>query len=294
MEVAGAARIHRIKRMALTSAICVVIFIAVVALSARLMENSLIYFPSRHPAGRWNPEDTGLRVEDVWLATEDGVRIHGWYAKAQEAESKADATAPGILFFHGNGGNLTDRIEKLRLLTGLSADVFILDYRGYGKSEGRPDEAGIYRDGEAAYDHLTDERSVVPERIILYGESLGGAVACELASRHAVGGVILESTFTRASDLARKVLPLLPPQLYLKTRFDNLRKIARITAPVLILHGAQDTTVPPEHSQRLYAAANEPKKLVLIPGAGHNDICVLAEEEYTKAIARFLAECAKR
>ncbi len=281
----------------LTTLICLALFAAVLAVSVRLMENSLIYFPSKHPAGRWNAQGYGLAAEDVWLATSDGVRIHGWYVTASVAPGGAgglaagDSGVPVILFFHGNGGNLTDRIEKLQLLTSLSADVFIIDYRGYGRSEGKPNEPGIYMDGDAAYKHLTAGRGVAAERVIVFGESLGGAVACEIAARYPTGGVILESTFTSASEMARKVLPLLSPRLYLKTRFDNLGKISRITTPVLLIHGTQDTTVPPEHSQRLYDAASEPKALALIPGAGHNDVFVVGGGEYAGAILRFLASC---
>lgn len=284
-------------RMLVTVAICLVVFIAVFVMTLRLMENSFIYFPSRDTNSIWDAASHGLTIEDVWLIAEDGVRIHGWYVKAQ-APQAGDAKAAGsgeenpvILLFHGNGGNITDRTEKLALLASQGADVFIIDYRGYGKSGGHPSEAGIYTDGAAAYQHLTSVRGVEPRRIILFGESLGGAVACEVAGSHKVGGIILESSFTSAIDVARKVFPLLPPQIFLKSRFDNLGKIAHITAPVLILHGTQDTTIPPAHARRLYAAANGPKTLTLIPGAGHNDVFLVGGKEYTGAISRFLAEC---
>ncbi len=269
--------------MLTTVAICLIVFVVVVAVSVRLMENSLIYFPSKYPTGRWDAGFYGLHVEDVYLSTGDGVRIHGWFVPMEGATHT-------ILLFHGNGGNLTDRLEKLALLRSLGANVFIIDYRGYGRSEGRPHEAGLYADADAAYAWLRDEKGVAPESIVVLGESLGGAVAVDLASRERVGGAILESTFTSAKDMARKALPFIPPVLYLKSRLDSLGKIASVDAPLLIIHGTRDTTVPLEHAHRLYEKAAQPKALVEMPGAGHNDIFVVAEELYRSSLKDFLSQ----
>jgi len=273
--------------MLTTLAICLIIFVVLVTVSVRLMENSFIYFPSKYPTGRWDAGFYGLHVEDVYLSTSDGVRIHGWFVPTKGATHT-------VLLFHGNGGNLTDRIEKLALLRSLKLNVFAIDYRGYGRSEGRPGEAGLYADADVAYDYLRRELGIEPESIVLYGESLGGAVAVDLASREPVGAVILESTFTTAKDMARKALPFLPPELFLRSKLDSAGKIAVIDAPLLIIHGARDTTVPIEHARRLYETAVQPKALVEIPGAAHNDMLFVAQKLCMRSLKEFLEQLATR
>ncbi len=262
--------------------VIVLVTLVVLILLVRLFEGSFIYFPTKYPTGRWDASFYGLDVQDVYLSTRDGVRIHGWFIPAEDATHT-------VILFHGNGGNLTDRIEKLALLHSLNVSVLAIDYRGYGRSEGRPAEAGLYTDADAAYDYLCREQDLEPGSIVLYGESLGGAVAVDLASRKPVGAVILESTFTSAKDMARRSMPFLPPELYLRTKLDSVGKIADIGAPLLLMHGMRDSTVPPQHAQRLYNAANEPKTLVLISRAQHNDVFTVGGEEYVNAVRRFIA-----
>jgi fermentation-respiration switch protein FrsA (DUF1100 family) len=192
--------------------------------------------------------------------------------------------------FHGNAGNLTDRIERLTFLHSLNVSVLAIDYRGYGRSEGRPGESGLYADADAAYDYLCHELGVEPESIVLYGVSLGGAVAVDLASRKPVGGVVLESSFTSAKDMARKALPFLPPGLYLRSKLDSLGKIEEINAPLLVMHGTRDSTVPIEHARRLYEKASQPKTLVEIPRAAHNDMFVVAQELCARSLKEFLGQ----
>jgi len=281
-------KIQSAKQMVISVLVWLLVFYVVIIVGARLLENSFIYYPTKYPTGEWAPERLGLEVEDVFLTTEDGVKIHGWYAPAKLERSQPKANIV-ILLFHGNGGNLTDRIEKIQLLTKVGADVFAIDYRGYGRSEGRPNEAGIYEDGHTAYRYLTETRGIPSSRVVVLGESLGGAVATEIAVKHPVGGVILESTMTRARDLAIRTMPIVPPSLYLRTKFDNLQKISQIKAPVLIIYGTKDTTIPPSHSRRLYEAAREPKRILAIEGAGHNDLFILGHREYEQAVKDFLA-----
>ena len=273
--------VAKLKRMLTHFLVVVLLTLIVLVLIVRFFEGSFIYFPTKYPTGRWDTSLYGLDAEDVYLTTGDNVRIHGWYISTEGAQHT-------VLLFHGNGGNLTDRIEKFALLRSLTLNVFAIDYRGYGRSEGRPGETGLYADANAAYDYLRNERKLEPGSIVLYGESLGGAVAVDLASRKTAGAVILESTFTSARDMALRSLPFLPPALYLRSRLDSLGKIADIDAPLLIMHGTRDTTVPLEHARRLHKAAAKPKTLEEIPGAGHNDIFVVGKDEYIRAIAQFL------
>lgn len=273
----------KLAKMLVHLTVIILVTLAVLILLVRLFEGNFIYFPTKYPTGRWDAGSCGLEAEDVYLSTGDGVRIHGWFVPAEGA-------AHTVLLFHGNGGNLTDRIEKLALLHSLNVSVLAIDYRGYGRSEGRPGERGLYADADAAYGYLCREQGVEPESIVLYGESLGGAVAVDLASRKPVGAVILESTFTSAKDMARKAMPFLPPELYLRSKLDSAGKIAGIGAPLLIMHGARDTTVPIEHARRLFEKASQPKTLVEIPGVGHNDMFVVAEERYIRSLSEFLGK----
>ena len=246
-------------------------------------EDRLIYFPTRHPAGDWHaPEREGRVVEDVWLQAADGVRIHGWYLPTPGAPVT-------LLFFHGNAGNLSDRYGWANDLSQLPAHVLLVDYRGYGRSEGRPDEHGIYQDAEAAYRWLLDEKGTPAERIVVYGKSLGGAPACEIASRLPVGGLILQSTFTSAADMASVMFPLFPVGFLVKTRFDNETKIRTIAAPKLLIHSRDDEMLPYPMAERLHEVAPEPKRFLSYDGAGHNDLISRRGTELRDGIRAWLA-----
>jgi fermentation-respiration switch protein FrsA (DUF1100 family) len=232
-------------------------------------EKSFIYYPERELAG------APPRAEDVWLTTADGVRIHGWFVPAETN------TALTVLFCHGNAGNISHRFEKLDILRELGANVLIFDYRGYGRSEGSPDEQGTYRDAQAAYDSLAGKT------VVVYGESLGAAVAVDLAAKNRVAGVVIEEAFTSAADVGRKMFPYLPVGLILRNRYDSLSKIGRINAPLLIFHSRDDEFFSMRHAERLLDAAREPKRLVELRG-GHNDAFIVSGEIYRAALAEFL------
>lgn len=237
-----------------------------------LFENSLIFFPSKDGVGR-SPG------EDVFLTTSDGVKIHAWYVSHPSASIT-------LLWFHGNAGNLEDRREWLAGLRDLPANVLTIDYRGYGKSEGKPDELGVYRDAQAAYDWLVKRGK--PEKLVIMGESLGGAVACDLASKVKCGGLIVQSSFTNAADMTPLVMPHFPARWFLRTKFDNLGKVARISVPKLILHASDDEVIPFAMGQKLCAAAAPPKECTWFQTGGHNGIYMLAGKEYYQRLAKFL------
>jgi fermentation-respiration switch protein FrsA (DUF1100 family) len=247
-----------------------------------IFERKLIYFPTReHDA---EPRELCLAAEEVRLVTEDGVGIHGWFLPVPRSRLT-------VLVSHGNGGNISHRLTRAALLQStLDADVLLYDYRGYGQSNGAPDEDGTYRDGRAAYRYLVETKRVRPERLVLFGESLGSAVALELALSERCGAVILESPFTSVRDMARVALPWLPVWPFVRTRYDNLAKVGRLHAPLLVLHGDRDTVVPFEQGQRLFAAAPEPKRFFRITGADHNDTYTTGGEPYRRALAGFIAE----
>jgi hypothetical protein len=244
-------------------------------------EDSLIYFPSR--ALDLTPAELGLPFEEAWLTAEDGVRIHGWFLPARGSRFT-------VLFAHGNAGNISHRLDRARLmLSRLGADVLLFDYRGYGRSEGRPGEQGTYRDARAAHEYLVGRRGIRPERLVLFGESLGSAVVLDLALSRPCRGLVLESPFTSVPDMARKVLPILPLGRLLTTKYDNRAKAALLEVPLLVLHGDRDGLVPFAHGRRVFEAAPEPKRFFQIPGADHNDTYVTGGEAYWRAVAEFLA-----
>lgn len=255
--------------------------VILLALGIRIFENKFIYFPSVYPAGFWVPQKAGVPAEDCWFAAEDGVQLHGWYV----AKDTARAT---LLWCHGNAGNLSDRLDNLARLRQLPLNIFIFDYRGYGRSQGTPDEAGIYRDARAAYDYLVTRKHVQPERLIIFGRSLGGAVAVDLATQRACAGLILESTFTSAKDMAKRMFGFLPVYLLTKTRFDSIRKIRNVTVPKLFIHGTADQTVPHSLGVRLYEAAPGPKGFYEIPGADHNDTYLTGGKAYFQKLSAFI------
>jgi len=197
-----------------------VLFIAGFFGSVRLLEDRLVFFPFKYPRGYWQPASFGLNAEDCFFAASDAVQLHGWWV-----------TTPGaritLLWCHGNAGNISDRLDNLASLTKLPVNIFIFDYRGFGRSDGSPTEHGVYLDAEAAYDFLVREKNIAPGEMVLFGRSLGGAVAVELATRRPCQKLILESTFTSARDMAKQMFGLLPVSWATSYRLDSDRKTSR-------------------------------------------------------------------
>ena len=231
-----------------------------------------------------HPDDLGIDASEVWLDTEDGVKIHGFFLPGAAPRDRA------LLFLHGNAGNASHRLPNAAELARLGPDVLLLDYRGYGRSEGRPSEAGVYADARAGLAHLVQERGVPTERVVLFGRSLGGAVSIDLAQERQLAGVIVESTFTSLADMGRSVFGALGAAV--AKGFDSRAKIARVRAPLLFFHGDRDQIVPFELGRRLFDAAPDPKQFEVIQGAGHNDTVMVGGRPYFGRIARFLAEVA--
>ena len=225
-------------------------------------EQSLIFFPTRYPDGAWHPSD--LMFEDAEFRAADGTRLHGWFVPCDNGRAV-------ILFSHGNGGNLSHRADILRELHRLRASVMIYDYRGYGRSEGSPDEPGVLADARAARAWLAKRAGIGDREIVQMGESLGGGVAVDLAAADGARGLVLISTFTSLPDVAAIHYPWLPARLLMRTRLDSLAKIANYHGPLLQIHGDADSIVPYTLGRRLFDATNEPKHFVTIRGADHND-----------------------
>ena len=243
------------------------------------LERLFVYYPYRQLEG--DPGALGLRYQDVVLVTEDGVKLHGWFVPCEGARNT-------LLMFHGNGGNISHRLSFIRMLHQLGLHIFIIDYRGYGKSEGRPFEKGLYRDAQAAFDWWATERRPNGEKLILLGESLGGAVAVHLAARVPAAGLILQSAFNSARDMAKTMFPiglLLP---LARVQFDSEKEIAAVTCPKLFIHGDRDDIVPFRLGMALYDAAPPPKSLYTVHGAGHNDLLLVAGPEYGRQVEFFL------
>jgi len=244
-------------------------------------EDSLLFFPAKYPTGDWQP--AGLSFEDAWFNAADGTRLHGWYVPAGNPRAF-------VLFAHGNAGHLADRAYTARMLAqDMGVSVLMFDYRGYGRSEGNPNEAGVLSDARAARAWLA-ERAKIPERdIVLMGESIGGAVMVDLAVDGA-RGLILENTFTSVPDVAAFHYPWLPVRMLIQSQFNSAEKIQRYHGPLLQCHGDFDDIVPLEFGERLFHAANEPKQFVLVHGGHHNDD---RRTEWRRAIEQFFSNLPK-
>ena len=245
-------------------------------LAIRFVAGRIVYQPIRYPDGWWDRQ-TDLGARDVWLRASDGVQLHAWWL---EAPGSRVAT----LYLHGNGGNLTYRPGHLRVMLAAGTSVLIVDYRGYGRSSGRPTERGLYRDADAAYDYLIGQ-GYRPGQIVLHGESLGSAVAVDLAARRPCAGVILECPFLSIAYMAGRVVPRLGP-LFVHG-FDTRRKIAQVHAPVLIIHGDDDRRVPYTAGRELFEAAHEPKSFWVVEGARHLTIVEVGGARYRARLQSF-------
>ncbi len=232
----------------------------------RQLEHALTHHPILYDgSARWTVPSNG---EDVWIKVTADQRIHGWFLKT--ATQPAEGT---VLYCHGNGGNLTHVGWIGERLTRSGFDVLLIDYRGYGRSDGSPtDEWALDADGEAAYNYLLHERGAKPEKLALYGLSLGTTVAIDVASRKPCGALVVESGLSSASEMGEYSLPMLPRWLHrlAKNRFESARKIAAVRCPVLVAHGTNDATIPVAQGRKLFAAAPEPKQLLLIESGDHN------------------------
>ena len=265
----------RLLRGCLLALICYLVVLGVMM----FLEESLIFFPARYPEGDWQPE--GLHFEDAWFRAADGTRLHGWYVPHEDPRAV-------VLFCHGNAGNLSHRAETLQVLRhDAGVSVLIFDYRGYGRSEGKPNEAGVLADARAARQWLARRAAVDPSEIVLMGRSLGGAVAVDLAAADGARALVVESGFTSIPDVAAYHYPWLPVRLVMRTRLDAVGKIAAYHGPLLQSHGDADTIVPYELGRRLFEAAGEPKKFITFPDLDHNDPQPL---EYYEVLREFLDE----
>ena len=287
-------------RFAVTAGSTVLVGLALAFLLTRLLENSVIFFPARYPVGVWEPQRLGVAAEDVYFETADGLRLHGWWfeargaiADAADAEGPIDG-APVLLWSHGNAGNLTGRARHAQVLADEGVSVFVFDYRGYGRSEGSPNEPGIYEDAEAAYRYLSQERGIEPGRIVLLGRSLGSAPAALLATKVPHAGTVLISPLPSSKRMARRMFFGLPIDLFTSTRFPVATWAAERRMPLLVIHGDRDNVIPVEFGREVYDAAAEPKELLLLPGAGHNDILDVGGQRYVDALVGFARVCVAR
>ncbi len=241
-------------------------------------EKGIVFFPDPHLVG--TPADLGVTYEDIFFEAADGVRLHGWWVPK--------TNAPVFLWFHGNAGNISHRLENIKLLHELvGVQVFIFDYREYGRSEGHISREGTYKDAAAAYRYVAETRAVPAPDIVLFGRSLGTALATDLAIQKPCRSLILESAFTNSSEMAKMLAPFLFDWRP-KVPYKNLGKIDKVRVPVLIIHGSDDEIIPVEMGRRLFAAANSPKDLYIISGAHHNDTYIVGGRAYFERLKGFI------
>ncbi len=243
----------------------------------RFVESRSVFYPSR--LLETTPESLGMKFEDVFFKTSDKLTLNGWLVKSNEK-------APTVLYLHGNAGNISYRVKKIALFQELGLNVFIIDYRGYGNSEGVPTEEGIYLDALSAYDYLMARTDIDKNKIIVYGASLGGAFAVDLATKRNIAAIIVDSTFTSARDMARKIMPVAPGFL-IKTKLDSIGKISKIKVPKLFIHSRDDEVVPFALGEKLYKAASEPKIFLEIHG-GHDEGYSTSGDVFKNGINNFL------
>ena len=225
-------------------------------------------------------------LEDVWFTSEDGTLLFGWYVASRQSQAV-------MLWCHGNAGNMIHRLENLAALYESGLSVFLFDYRGYGRSEGMPTEKGLYQDARAAYHYLSDIRHIDPARLVLFGRSLGAAVAGNLASERPVAGLILESAFPSVAVMAKQQFGGLPAHWLLGSRFPLIERLKSIHVPILMIHGDQDTIVPFSLGQQVFRAAPEPKSLYVVKGADHNNLTIVGGTPYFARLKQFVESVTK-
>lgn len=225
------------------------------------------------------PATIGLEYEKLTINTTDEVHLDAWFILAPYP-------GPTLLFFHGNAGNISHRLDSIGIFHRLGLNVCIIDYRGYGRSTGKPTEPGVYRDAEAAWRYLTQDRGIDPNHIVLFGRSLGGAIAAWLGAHTQPAAVIIESSFTSVPDLASKLYPLAPVRLLTRLQFDTLKVVQSIESPLLVIHSKEDEIIPFAHGEAIYEAAKAPKQFIELRG-GHNDGFITTSKTYSRGLQQF-------
>jgi len=254
----------------------------------RIFEARFVFFPD-YPdrlAGDWHPGN--LAVQDTWLTSSDGTKLHAWWIPNEKAKFT-------FLAFHGNAGNITDRAPIYEFLRDAPGNVLALEYRGYGHSEGNPTESGLYEDASTAYDYLVNVKHIDPKTVISFGQSLGTVVAAHLAAHQPVGAVVLEAPFPSATRLAKLMFHFLPGLSFLvRGQFDTRSRVQEIHAPIFIVHCREDPVLPFTLGQEVYAASNPPKTFLEIHGRCHEEASIIAPEKYRAALQNFLNDLGGR
>ena len=263
-------------RMLFNLIIMIAVAYVALAMVIFLAQSRLIYYPESGRSIVGTPSDLGLAYESVEISTSDSETLHGWFVPAPAATGT-------ILFFHGNAGNISHRMEYLLMFYRLGYNTFIFDYRGYGQSSGSPSESGTYLDAQAAWHYLTEKKESRPTRIVLFGESLGGAIAAWLAAREKPALLVLASVFTSIPDMAAKIYPFLPVRLLSRFEYNTIDYLQAVTCPVFVAHSPQDEIVPFAHGQALYQAAPDPKHFLELQG-GHNNGFIFMREDWVEAL----------
>ncbi len=258
-------------------------FFLILAAYIYFSQSRMVFFPGKELVVL--PSDIGLSFEDVYLTSEGSNKIHGWYFPPADS----DTNSPVVLFCHGNAGNISHRLETAKLIQSLGAGLLMFDYQGYGHSEGEPSEAGIYADTRACHDWLVREKSITPDRIVLFGRSLGGAPAVHLAEAVDCRGLIIESSFTSAKQMGKTMFPFMPVSLLIRYSLNSVARIPHVRCRVLVTHSPTDNMIPFEMGQQLFDAAASPKKFVELSG-GHNNLAYFSDPEYVAALKWLMFE----
>lgn len=264
--------------------IALLVYLGLVAILL-FRQSSLVFLPEMDRGYDANPSAIGLKYDTLNLRTLDGETLDGWHVPVATEREKRGL----VLFFHGNAGNIGHRLDYLHMFHGLGLATLIIDYRGYGRSSGTPSEEGSYLDAEAAWQHATKVLGFTPGRIVIFGESLGGAVAAQLAEGHRPGALILTSTFTSVPNLGAELYPWLPVRLLARIRYDTLARLPRIDCPLLVVHSRDDDVIPFAHGRRLFEAAGATRQFLEIEG-GHNEGFVFARKEWIRQMDGFLRQ----
>ena len=277
-----------LKRFIIYSALITVLIMII----PKFIENKLVFYPNKSNDST-TPDAYGLEYNDVTFQTEDGLNLNGWFVPGKK--TSPDDNLHTLLWFHGNAGNINRRLDNIKMLHDrVPANVFIIDYRQFGKSEGKISEQGTYLDAKAALSYLHSRKDINNEKIIFFGRSLGSAVAVDLAVKEKCCALILETPFTSIKEMGKELYPFLFMSLhFLRTKYDSLSKISKIKVPTLIMHGDKDELVPIEQGKILYEEANDPKEFYTIPGAMHNDTHIVGGEEYFDVIKNFISKLTK-